>query len=163
MCGSSYVHATEGLTVLLCSINGCYKCTLRYYCGFFSQSYWFPVKTCTQWLHSRGSGDGVAWNCIQKKKKKFTCQMLIFLHNGLCLTCTYLVLISLKCCYSNLQTCTLKEKDNVQCQSTQQWIKQICLFYAYWANAPFGYEIFIKNIQKAELSQYLCHRKMPNN
>lgn len=43
----------------------------------FLVSYWFPVKTCTQWVHSRGSGGG-AWNCTEKEEKVTMHQLLIF-------------------------------------------------------------------------------------
>lgn len=112
---ASTVRCRRKNCLTLCNVlvsNGCYKCTIHYYSGVFSQSYWFPVKTCTQWLHSRGSGGGGVWNsCSQngEKKKVFTRQMLLsfyakcFVFFGVCVShaFTYLLLFHWTVCYRN--------------------------------------------------------------
>lgn len=126
-------HHSRVNCLTLCNLhvaNGCHKCTVLYYCGVFSQSYWFPVKTCTQWLHSRGSGGGAVWN-FRKRKSVHVSIAYLFMQIVFFFFAShafkYVLFISLSWCCSYFLWARCERKGQ-----RLQWTEQICLFYASW-------------------------------
>lgn len=130
--------------LMLCNLhvtNGCHKCAVHDCCGVFSQSYWFPIKTCTQWPHSRGSGGGAAWNFRKRKSFHVSIAYLFMQIVFASQAFTYLLFISLSwyCSYF-LWAHVVKEKVKVYNERN----KYPCFMHleATWSHNSF--HLFLK-------------------